>query len=87
MAYDGSQACAPCEPALHLTHTLQPDSQTPCTLHLAPLCLCLGLCSSPPGPAKDDTLHLPFCYRTVPLRYDGTHSLNLKPRGLSIHRC
>lgn len=87
MAYDGSQACAP-----RLTSTpLHPHSQTrtPCTLHLAPLCLylCLGLCSLHPSPAKVDTLHLPFCYRTVPLRYDGTHSLNLKPRGLSIHRC
>lgn len=83
MAYDGSQACAPC-PTPYTRTARQPD-----TLHLAPLCLCLclGLCSSNPSPAKVDTLHFPFCNSTALLRYDSTHSLNLKPRGLSIHRC
>ena len=80
MAYYGSQACAP-----RLTPHLTP--RQPDALHLEPLCLGLGLCSSHPSPAKVDTLHFPFCYSTVPARYDGTHSLNLKPRGLSIHRC
>lgn len=45
MAYDGPQACAPCLTYKYALHTLTARHIAPCSLHPAPLCLCLGLCS------------------------------------------
>lgn len=101
MAYDEfhpGSVCAPCQPSTPSAHKTARDTWVPRTLHLLPCTLQLHTLAIPvpvPGPvlrrtlvrAKVDTLQIPFCFSTVPERYDVTHSLNLKPRGLSIHRC
>lgn len=103
MAYDGfhpgSLLVYPvCLPRLPYLLTPSTTRQPERPLHLAPptwhlalptlACACAWACARRTlVQAKVDTLHFPFCYSTVPARYDGIHSLNLKPRGLSIHRC
>lgn len=68
MAYDGFHPRLVHPALLHLTPRRARQPFAPYTLHP---CACAWACARPtPVQAKVDTLHFPFCYSTVPARYD-----------------